>query len=93
MYEQFNIPIEFDSYSSLKNSSITTSYLTIILLQDNSRYQFVRDIHPDQRSGKHANHCFVVANKASMHESISLGKYFKELLQNKKQPMQSICIG
>jgi len=63
------------------------------LLQDNSRYQFVRDIHPDLRSGKHANHCFVVTNKTSMHESISLGKYFKELMQIKAPSMQPNCTG
>ena len=83
MYEQFNISIEFDFY-----------HLRIEikpLLQDNSRYQFVRDIHPDQRSGEHANHCFVVANKTSMHESISLGKYFKELMQSKTLSVQSFC--
>lgn len=90
MYEHSRNSTEIQFLFITKKFIITTSYLIINLLQDYSRYQFIRDIHPDQKSGKHVNHCFAVTNKTNMHESISLGKYFKELMQSKKQTVQSI---
>ena len=52
--------------------------------------KMLSDIHPDQRSGKGANHCFIgYPTTPSTHESISLGKYFKELMQSKTLYVQS----
>jgi len=54
--------------------------------------KMLSDIHPDQRSGEDADHCFTgYPVTPSTHESISCGKCFKELLQKYNAFVHSIC--